>query len=87
MASETPRYRLTTAGYMPLEPGGRKQFVEAGMEVSYLESPDWHMQPLNDAAREAVKKAFPRGQEDPGRVLIQKVASTKFSPNPEQATA
>ena len=85
MATETPRYQLTTAAFMPKEPGGRNQYLEAETVITFEGVPSWHMRPLNDAAKDAVKKAFPSGQQDPGRVLIQKVASTKFEIEPKLA--
>jgi hypothetical protein len=87
MAAETPRYRLTTAAFMPPAPGGLTQYLNAGAEVAYEGSPGWHMTPINDTAKDAVKKAFPGGQKDPTRELIQKVASAKFSPDGGAALA
>ena len=87
MATETPRYRLTTAAHIAKEPGGRKQYLDAGEVITYDGVPGWHMQPLNDAAEAAVKKAFPGGQKDPSREMIQEVASTKFDPREDALLA
>lgn len=79
--SDLPRYRLTQPAYMPPAPGQKLRVLEAGTEVDFAGTPGYHMEPINDAARAAVKKLGDRKTVDPERAAIQALATQRFDPN------
>ncbi len=79
--AEEPRYRLAAAAHISPAPGQRVQFLDAGAEIIHNGVPGWHMEPINDAARAAVKKTFPDGQVDPERSMLQNLVTQRFDAN------
>jgi len=57
---DQPLYRLKQPAYMRARPDAeREERLAADTEVVYLGKPGEHMEPLNDAAREAFQRAKP----------------------------
>ena len=53
-AAQAPRYRLTQQAYID------DKILEIGTEITYVQPPGWHMEPLNAAAEAMVKKHRPQ---------------------------
>lgn len=82
MPDEAPRYRLTRPAHIAPVPGQRVQFMDAGREIVYEGIPGFHMEPINEAAKAAVKKTFKGGEQiDPERAAIQSLATSRFDPD------
>lgn len=47
---EVPQYRLTAQAYIG------ERLLNEGDVIFYSKPPEWYMEPVNDAAREQVKK-------------------------------
>jgi hypothetical protein len=79
--AEMPKYELTRPAHIAPAPGQRVQYCDAGRHILHDGVPGFHMKPLNDPARDAVKKAFGgKEQVDPAVVAIQEAATKKFDP-------
>jgi hypothetical protein len=79
--SDMPKYRLTRAAHNRPSPGRPLRVMKAGEEIETNDVPGYHMEPINDAAKEVVRKLGLQSQEDPERVAIRNLATAKFDPN------
>jgi hypothetical protein len=74
MKPGAPRYRLTEPAYID------DQLLEAGREINFEGIPGYHMEPLDDAARE-MKAKYPSQYVDP----ITSLQTVGVAPDPKDA--